>query len=201
MADFTHADSLVPPTAIAPPRRLLAALASLVGHHLPWCRLLAFPPVSFVLRRSRDDQPAAGSEIGGRSKASRRGGRGRPADREVARAVVWRRQRGPTTVDQGAGRRLAEAADGDSGARGGAAVTEDAGEEKRCLSSDAATATAPAAAVAWQRSGERRGATERWRVAGPIDPRRDNNNGQGVVTSTKVDDAMDSNGIWIGDLH
>ncbi|KAK9101204.1 hypothetical protein Scep_024634 [Stephania cephalantha] len=38
--------------------------------------------------------------------------------------------------------------------------------------------------------GERRGATARWRVAGPIDPRQDNNGGQGVVTSTKLDDAI-----------
>ncbi|KAK9105710.1 hypothetical protein Scep_022554 [Stephania cephalantha] len=44
-------------------------------------------------------------------------------------------------------------------------------------------------------------ATARWRVAGPIDPRRDNNSGQGVVTSTKLDKAMDSNGFWIRDLH
>ncbi|KAK9167617.1 hypothetical protein Scep_002808 [Stephania cephalantha] len=44
-----------------------------------------------------------------------------------------------------------------------------------------------------RRRGERRGATARWHVAGgPIDPRRDNNSGQGVVTSTKLDDAMDS---------
>ncbi|KAK9094036.1 hypothetical protein Scep_025505 [Stephania cephalantha] len=31
--------------------------------------------------------------------------------------------------------------------------------------------------------------------------RRDNNDGQGVMTSTKLDDAMYSNGFWIGDLH
>ncbi|KAK9099924.1 hypothetical protein Scep_023354 [Stephania cephalantha] len=56
--------------------------------------------------------------------------------------------------------------------------------------------TAPA-----KRRRKRRGAMARWHVAGPIDPRRDNNSGQGVVTSTKLDDAMDSNGFWIGDLH
>ncbi|KAK9119026.1 hypothetical protein Scep_017119 [Stephania cephalantha] len=51
------------------------------------------------------------------------------------------------------------------------------------------------AATAARLRGERRGATARWRVAGLIDPRRDNNSGQGVVTSTKLDDAMDSNGF------
>ncbi|KAK9132394.1 hypothetical protein Scep_011922 [Stephania cephalantha] len=67
------------------------------------------------------------------------------------------------------------------------ARSSDAGEEER---------------QRWRwRRGERRGATAWWHVIGPIDPRRDNNSGQGVVTSTKLDDAMDSNGLWIGDLH
>ncbi|KAK9118128.1 hypothetical protein Scep_016221 [Stephania cephalantha] len=55
-----------------------------------------------------------------------------------------------------------------------------------------------------RRQRRKRGAgngVEQRRVIGPIDPRRDNNRGQGVVTSTKVDDAMDSNGFWIGDLQ
>ncbi|KAK9158678.1 hypothetical protein Scep_005252 [Stephania cephalantha] len=55
-----------------------------------------------------------------------------------------------------------------------------------------------AAMVICTARGERRGATARWRVARPIDPRRDNNGGQGVVTSTKLDDAMYSDGFkWI----
>ncbi|KAK9125111.1 hypothetical protein Scep_013957 [Stephania cephalantha] len=90
---------------------------------------------------------------------------------------------------------------------------EDAGEEKRCLKAAArqlqrcrqmrGSGGGTTAVMAQQRRarersgwrmatrGERRGATARWRVAGPIDPRRDNNGGQGVVTSTKLDDAMD----------
>ncbi|KAK9133315.1 hypothetical protein Scep_012843 [Stephania cephalantha] len=51
-----------------------------------------------------------------------------------------------------------------------------------------------------QQNGARNGVEQRrrWRVAGPIDSRRDNNGGQGVVTSTKLDDAMDSDGFkWI----
>ncbi|KAK9132521.1 hypothetical protein Scep_012049 [Stephania cephalantha] len=60
---------------------------------------------------------------------------------------------------------------------------------------------APKRATATATARERRGAAARWRVVGSIDPRRDNNGGQGVVTSTKLDDARDSNEFWIGDLH
>ncbi|KAK9158082.1 hypothetical protein Scep_004656 [Stephania cephalantha] len=85
--------------------------------------------------------------------------------------------------------------------------------EKRCLAANArqsqrrrsdararrgARAVMAPANVAAAARVERRGATAWWRVAGPIDPRRDNNGGQGVVTSMKLDDAMDSDGFkWI----
>ncbi|KAK9156874.1 hypothetical protein Scep_003448 [Stephania cephalantha] len=55
----------------------------------------------------------------------------------------------------------------------------------------AAAAARHAATAMTTTRGKRRRATARWRVAGPIDPRQDNNGGQGVVTSTKLDDAMD----------
>ncbi|KAK9132168.1 hypothetical protein Scep_011696 [Stephania cephalantha] len=44
-------------------------------------------------------------------------------------------------------------------------------------------------------TGERSGATAGGAFFGPIDPRRDNNGGQGIATSTKLDDARDSNGF------
>ncbi|KAK9158220.1 hypothetical protein Scep_004794 [Stephania cephalantha] len=53
-----------------------------------------------------------------------------------------------------------------------------------------------ATVVAAMRTAARGDGVEQRRVVGPIDPRQDNNGVQGVVTSTKLDDAMDSNGSW-----
>ncbi|KAK9088634.1 hypothetical protein Scep_027716 [Stephania cephalantha] len=68
---------------------------------------------------------------------------------------------------------------------------------------DAAADADGQATTAWRRSGGGGGERRRWTRGNvgavarcrPIDPRRDNNGGQGFVTSTKLDDAMDSNGF------
>ncbi|KAK9094895.1 hypothetical protein Scep_026364 [Stephania cephalantha] len=151
-----------------------------------------------VQRRANEETDAQGSSRTGdcgdsewhhwRGSASLRctsSGGGRPA------AAATRRWRDCGDDDE---RRCSSGGGLNSGADGWTAVRLQLRHRRAAAVAPTSVGSCAAAAVARQRRrGEQRGATARWRVVGPIDPRQDNNGGQGVVTSTKLDDAMDSN--------
>ncbi|KAK9126380.1 hypothetical protein Scep_015226 [Stephania cephalantha] len=129
-------------------------------------------------KKKQQRRPAAGVLAVGDAEAARKWrGRGR------------RRRAADCHEDAGEERRCLNCSDAGSKQHGSCASErrcKDAGEERQRRDNDK-MAAARRAGTAWSN-----GAVARCR---PIDPRRDNNGGQGIVTSTKLDDAIDSNGF------
>ncbi|KAK9111863.1 hypothetical protein Scep_019382 [Stephania cephalantha] len=138
--------------------------------------------------RLRQRQPAAR-----RRDKSAAAARDDPRPREVARveratareAPKWQQRAKPYARDGWIAVRLPKSGAGEparpvSGSSGGGAARGDG--ELRCAAAIAAPARGE---LVWSAV----------TLSLPIDPRRDNNGGQGIATSTKLDDAMDSNGF------
>ncbi|KAK9083640.1 hypothetical protein Scep_030111 [Stephania cephalantha] len=129
-------------------------------------------------------------EYSAAERAARNDGRAKPRTRWRGCDDYYEHARGPS------GRTPRERAD--SGSRGPARSRDDGG-------GDAGLRTRGPDHGAGDHSGAARRRAARQPANAPGNGveqrRRDNNSGQGVMTSTKLDDTMDSNGFWIGDLH